>query len=60
MLKFVSFNVNGLRAIWKKNFPADFAALQADVFALQETKLQAGQMSDQPFLIIRRIGIILL
>lgn len=49
MLKFVSFNVNGLRAIWKKNFPADFAALQADVFALQETKLQAGQMSDQPF-----------
>lgn len=43
-LKFVSFNVNGLRAIVKKNFLEDFAALNADFFCLQETKLQEGQI----------------
>ena len=43
-LKFVSFNVNGLRAIVKINFLEDFAALNADFFCLQETKLQEGQI----------------
>lgn len=43
-LKFVSFNVNGLRAIVKKNFLEDFATLDADFFCLQETKLQEGQI----------------
>ncbi len=42
-MKFISWNVNGLRAVLGKNFLADFAALDADVFCLQETKLQAGQ-----------------
>ncbi len=44
MLKFVSWNVNGLRAVVGKNFCDIFNALQADFFCLQETKLQAGQL----------------
>lgn len=42
-MRFVSWNVNGLRAVMKKGFEDVVAALDADVFALQETKLQAGQ-----------------
>ena len=43
-MRFVSWNVNGLRAVMKKGFPAVFDELNADVFALQETKLQEGQI----------------
>ena len=43
-MKFVSWNVNGLRAICSKNFYEDFSTLDADIFALQETKLQEGQI----------------
>lgn len=43
-MKFVSWNVNGLRACLKKGFTESFEALDADVFCLQETKLQAGQL----------------
>ena len=44
-LRLVSWNVNGLRATLKKDpsFPEIFAALNADVFAIQETKLQDEQ-----------------
>lgn len=42
-MKFVSWNVNGLRAAVKKGFEETFAAFDADVFAIQETKLQEGQ-----------------
>ena len=42
-MRFVSWNVNGLRAIAKKGFDEIFADFDADVFALQETKLQEGQ-----------------
>lgn len=42
-MRFVSWNVNGLRAVMKKGFEDVVAALDVDVFALQETKLQAGQ-----------------
>ena len=42
-MKLVSWNVNGLRACLKKGFLDSFQALDADVFCLQETKLQAGQ-----------------
>ena len=45
-MRFVSWNVNGLRAIAKKGFEDIFASFDADVFAVQETKLQEGQ---QPF-----------
>ena len=44
-MRFVSWNVNGLRAILKKGFEDVFAAFDADVFALQETKLQEGQVN---------------
>ena len=43
-MKFISWNVNGLRACVGKNFMEDFARLDADFFCLQETKLQAGQI----------------
>ena len=43
-LKLISWNVNGLRACAGKDFAATFAALNADFFCLQETKLQAGQL----------------
>lgn len=44
MKKFVSWNVNGLRACVKKGFTEVFDALDADIFAVQETKLQEGQI----------------
>lgn len=43
-LKFVSWNVNGLRAIVNKNFADIFSDFDADFFCLQETKLQEGQI----------------
>lgn len=43
-MKFVSWNVNGLRACMNKGFPDVFENLNADFFCLQETKLQAGQI----------------
>ena len=45
-MKLISWNVNGLRACMKKDFMASFEALGADIFCLQETKLQhhAGQI----------------
>ena len=43
-MKLISWNVNGLRAVLGKNFREDFGALDADVFCLQETKLQEGQI----------------
>ncbi len=44
MKKLISWNVNGLRAVLGKNFMEDFRKLDADVFCLQETKLQEGQV----------------
>ena len=46
MKKFISWNVNGLRAMMNKGFPDTFLSVEADIFALQETKLQksAGQI----------------
>lgn len=44
-MKFISWNVNGLRAVMGKNFREAFDSLDADFFCLQETKLQEGQLS---------------
>ena len=44
-MKLVSWNVNGIRACLDKGFEESFAALDADIFCLQETKCQAGQVS---------------
>ena len=46
-MKFISWNVNGLRACHGKGFCDAFAALDADFFCLQETKMQAGQLDLQ-------------
>lgn len=43
-MKFVSWNVNGLRACAGKGFADSFKALDADYFCLQETKMQPGQL----------------
>ena len=43
-MKFISWNVNGLRAVVGKGFAEAFAQLDADFFCLQETKMQAGQL----------------
>ena len=43
-MKFVSWNVNGLRACMQKGFPEIFAEMDADIFCVQETKLQRGQL----------------
>jgi exodeoxyribonuclease-3 len=48
MTKMISWNLNGFRAIMKKGFDEQFAALDADVFCVQETKLQAGQHEFSP------------
>ena len=42
-MKLISWNVNGLRACLKKGFAEYFASTDADIFCIQETKLQAGQ-----------------
>lgn len=46
-MKLISWNVNGLRAIVGKNFEQQFNSLDADIFCLQETKLQEGQINLQ-------------
>lgn len=43
-MKFISWNVNGLRACCDKGFREAFVRLNADFFCLQETKMQAGQL----------------
>ena len=44
MMKFISWNVNGLRACVGKEFEQQFKQLDADFFCLQETKMQQGQL----------------
>ncbi len=43
-MKLISWNVNGLRAVMGKNFMEFFNEIDADIFCLQETKLQEGQI----------------
>ena len=43
-MKFISWNVNGIRACVTKGFLDFFKEVDADIFCLQETKLQAGQI----------------
>ena len=44
MKKFISWNVNGIRACVQKGFLDSFKELDADIFCLQETKMQSGQL----------------
>lgn len=48
MLRFISWNVNGLRACMKKGFEDFFREADADIFCVQETKLQEGQIDFCP------------
>ena len=48
MKRMISWNVNGIRACLNKDFAASFAALDADIFCLQETKVQPGQVDLAP------------
>ena len=43
-MKLISWNVNGLRAVYNKNFEEIFNTLNADIFCIQETKMQEGQL----------------
>ncbi len=47
-MKMISWNVNGLRACMGKNFEQFFNDIDADIFCLQETKLQEGQIDFAP------------
>ncbi len=47
-MRFVSWNVNGFRAVLQKGFDEAFVALDADFFCLQETKMQPGQADYDP------------
>ena len=47
-MKFVSWNVNGFRSVLTKGFGNAFSTLDADIFCLQETKMQLGQADFEP------------
>ncbi len=47
VLKLISWNVNGLRAAMNKDFSASLARLNADIVAIQETKLQESQLTPE-------------
>jgi len=47
-MRFISWNVNGFRAVLKKGFEEIFIELDADFFCLQETKMQEGQADFHP------------
>lgn len=47
-MKFISWNVNGFRAVLTKGFEEVFNSLDADFFCLQETKMQEGQADFHP------------
>jgi exodeoxyribonuclease-3 len=46
-IKLISWNVNGLRAVIKKDFFASFHLMDADIFSIQETKIQENQLTDE-------------
>ena len=45
-MKLVSWNVNGLRAVINKGFEKFFKEANADIFCIQETKMQEGQIDE--------------
>lgn len=48
MLRLITWNINGLRACLKKGFEEFFRYIDADIFSIQETKLQEGQTDFSP------------
>ena len=47
-MKFISWNVNGFRACLGKGFEEYFKNMDADIFCIQETKMQPGQADFSP------------
>ena len=45
-MKLISWNVNGLRAAMNKGFNEFFKEIDADIFCIQETKMQKDQITD--------------
>ena len=45
-MKLISWNVNGLRAVLTKGFKESFENLDADIFCIQETKMQENQITE--------------
>ena len=43
-MKLISWNVNGLRAVFNKGFEDIFKEINANIFCIQETKMQEGQL----------------
>ena len=43
-MKLISWNVNGLRAVFNKGFEEIFEEFDSDIFCVQETKMQEGQL----------------
>jgi len=59
-MKFISWNVNGIRACAQKGFMDIFNEADADIFCIQESKMQAGQLElDTPHRDIISTGIML-
>ena len=46
-IKLISWNINGIRAAIKKDFFKSFKKMDADIFAIQETKIQNEQLTDE-------------
>jgi exodeoxyribonuclease-3 len=46
-IKLISWNINGIRAVIKKDFIKSFKQMDADIFAIQETKIQDEQLTDE-------------
>ena len=45
-MKLISWNVNGLRAVINKGFKEFFKEIDADIFSIQETKMQEEQLDE--------------
>ena len=45
-MKLISWNVNGLRAVINKGFKEFFSEIDADIFSIQETKMQEAQLDE--------------
>ena len=46
-MKLISWNVNGIRACMKKGFAEFFSEIDADIFCIQETKMQVNEPSEE-------------
>ena len=55
-MKLISWNVNGLRAAITKEFDKFFKEIDADIFSIQETKMQEDQITDEINKVLANFG----